>query len=99
MKGRPFLRVKSPEPREWHNLASWREEHNWDQHGTMADITATRDPDKPEFHERKGDVKSLAGYKDTDSDLYGHPIAGHRLAGPFADLTTGPESRKVDPRQ
>jgi hypothetical protein len=23
----PFLRVKFPEPPEWHNLQSWREEH------------------------------------------------------------------------
>jgi hypothetical protein len=33
--GQPFLRVKFPEPAEWHNLASWREEHNWDEHGAM----------------------------------------------------------------
>ena len=98
--GQPFLRVKFPEPPEWHNLASWREEHHWDEHGTMADITATLDADKLELTlSVKGDIKPLAVYKDIDSDFYGHSIAGERMPGPFADLTTGPESRKVDPRQ
>jgi hypothetical protein len=98
--GQPFLRVKFPEPAEWHNLASWREEHHWDEHGTMADITATLDPDKLELNlSVKGDIKPMAVFKDIDSDFYGHTISGDRLPAPFADLTTGPESRKVDPRQ
>jgi len=100
LMGQPFLRVKFPEPAEWHNLASWREEHHWDQHGTMADIAATLDPDKLELTlSVKGDIKALAVYKDIDSDFYGHIIQGERLPGPFAELTTGPESSKVDPRQ
>ena len=37
----PFLRVKFPDPAEWDNLESWREQHGWDQNGTMADITAS----------------------------------------------------------
>ncbi|HME58696.1 MAG TPA: right-handed parallel beta-helix repeat-containing protein [Terracidiphilus sp.] len=96
----PFLRVKTPEPPEWHNLKSWREEHNWDQNGAMADITAVLDPDKLELIMTvKGNIKPLAKYKGIDSDFYGHTITGDRLAGPFTDLTQGPESRKVDPRQ
>ena len=96
----PFLRVKFPEPPEWHNLSSWREEHNWDQNGAMADITAALDSDKLELIMTvKGEIKPLAKYKGIDSDFYGHTIAGDRLAGPFADLTQGPESRTVDPRQ
>jgi len=96
----PFLRVKTPEPPEWHNLKSWREEHNWDQNGAMADIAAALDPDKLELIMTvKGEIKPLAKYKGIDSDFYGHTIAGDRLAGPFADLTQGPELRKVDPRQ
>ena len=47
----------------------------------------------------KGDMKPLAAYKGIDSDFYGRTVEGDRMAGPFADLTTGPESRKVDPRQ
>jgi hypothetical protein len=96
----PFLRVKFPEPPEWHNLPSWREEHNWDLHGAMADITAALDPDKLELTMSvKGDIKPLAEYKGIDSDFFGRTIAGDRMAGPFTDLTTGPELRKVDPRQ
>ena len=34
--GAPFLRVKFPEPAEWHNLESWREEYGWDKNGAMA---------------------------------------------------------------
>jgi hypothetical protein len=96
----PFLRIKFPEPPEWHNLSSWREQHNWDLHGGMADITAALDPDKLELTMSvKGDIKPLEEYKGIDSDFYGHTLGGDRVAGPFADLTTGPESRKVDPRQ
>jgi len=96
----PFLRVKTPEPPEWHNLKSWREEHNWDLNGAMADITAALDPDKLELTMTvKGEIKPLAAYKGIDSDFFGHTIAGERLAGPFANLTQGPELRKVDPRQ
>ena len=96
----PFLRVKFPEPPEWHNLSSWREEHNWDLHGAMADISAALDPDKLELTMSvKGDIKPLAEYKGIDSDFFGHTVSGDRMAGPFTDPTTGPELRKVDPRQ
>ena len=43
---RPLLRVKFPEPPEWDNLESWREQHGWDKKGAMADIVANLDPDK-----------------------------------------------------
>lgn len=96
----PFLRVKFPEPPEWHNLSSWREEHKWDLQGTMANITASLDPDRLELTlSVKGDIKAAPVYKDIDSDFYGHALAGDRVAGPFVDLTTGPATRKVDPRQ
>jgi hypothetical protein len=96
----PFLRVKFPEPPEWHNLASMREEYKWELNGAMADITAVLDPDKLELTMSvTGDIKPLAAYKEIDSDFYGHTITGNRVAGPFADLTTGPGLRKVDPRQ
>lgn len=42
--GQPYLRVKTPEPAEWHNLKSWREEHGWDKHGAEGQITAVLDP-------------------------------------------------------
>ncbi len=99
MFGQPFLRVKFPEPAEWHNLKSWREEHSWDTHGAMADITAALDPDKLELTLTvKGDVKPMAAYKGIDSDFFGKPVGGDRIAGPFADMLTASGTRSVDPR-
>lgn len=68
----PILRVKFPEPPEWHNLESWREEHGWDKNGIMADITAVLDPDKLELTMTvKGDLKRAAAYKGIDADFFG----------------------------
>jgi len=95
----PFLRVKTPEPPEWHDLRSWREQHGWDTHGTMAEIGATLDPDKFELTLTvKGDVSAAAAYKGIDSDFFGHTIGADRLPGPFADLLTTTGPRKIDPR-
>ena len=95
----PFLRVKFPEPPEWDNLESWREQHGWDKNGTMAEITAKLDPDALTLTMAvKGDVKPLPVYGNIDTDFYGHSNTGaNRPPGPFADLrTTGP--RPIDPR-
>ena len=95
----PFLRVKTPEPAEWHNLKSWREEHGWDMHGTMADVTAVLDPDKLELTLGvKGDVKAAAPFKGIDLDFFGKPVSGDRLPGPFADILTASGMRSIDPR-
>lgn len=95
---RPFLRVKFPEPPEWHNLQSWREEHGWDKNGTMADIDANLDPNALTLTLTvKGDVKPAAAYKGIDSDFFGHAISGERMPGPFKDLSSM-EVRSVDPR-
>jgi parallel beta-helix repeat protein len=95
----PFLRVKTPEPPEWHNLESWREEHGWDKNGAMAEITALLDPDKLELTMTvKGDVKRAASYKGIDADFFGRPVNGDRMPGPFADLSTESKTRSVDPR-
>jgi len=95
----PFLRVKTPEPPEWDNLKSWREQRGWDMNGAMADITATLDPDKLELTiSVKGDLKPAAAYKGIDTDFFGHTVSGDRLAGPFTDLTTETGTRSVDPR-
>ena len=97
--GEPFLRIKTPEPPEWHNLKSWREEHGWDMNGAMADITALLDPDKLELNlVVKGDLKPAAAYKGIDADFFGHPVAGDRMPGPFADLLNATETRSIDPR-
>lgn len=99
MFAQPFLRIKTPEPPEWHNLVSWREQHGWDLHGAMADITATLDPDTLELTMTvKGDVKPLPAYKGIDTDFFGKPVSSDRVAGPFADLLTVTGVRKVDPR-
>jgi hypothetical protein len=98
----PFLRVKFPEPAEWHNLESWREEHGWDKSGAMAEIIALLDPDKLELTiSVKGDVKRAAAYKGIDADFFGRPVNGNRMPGPFADLSTESQEsqpRSVDPR-
>ena len=97
--GEPFLRIKTPEPPEWHNLKSWREEHGWDMNGAMADITALLDPDKLELNlVVKGDLKPAAAYKGIDADFFGHPVAGDRMPGPFANLLNETGTRSIDPR-
>jgi len=96
----PFLRVKFPEPPEWDNLESWREQHGWDKSGAMANITAELDPDKLTLTMTvKGNLKPLPIYKNISSDFYGHTIGGSdRMPGPFADLTTTTGPRSIDPR-
>ena len=95
----PFLRVKFPEPAEWHNLVSWRDAHGWDMHGTMADITAKLDPDTLQLTMTvKGDVKPLPDFKSIDTDFFGKPAGAERVAGPFADMMTAGGARSVDPR-
>jgi hypothetical protein len=95
----PFLRVKFPEPPEWHNLQSWREQHGWDKDGTMAEISADLDPDKLTLTLTvKGEVKPAGAYKRIDTDYFGNTISGDRLPGPFADLTTMTAPRNIDPR-
>jgi hypothetical protein len=97
--GQPILRVKTPEPPEWDDLQSWREQRGWDMNGTMADIAAVLDPDTLELNLTvKGDVKPAAAYKGIDTDFFGKTIDGDRVAGPFADLLTTSGTRKVDPR-
>jgi hypothetical protein len=97
--GAPYLRVKFPEPQEWHNLESWREEHGWDMNGALATITAVMDPDKLELTlSMKGDVKRAPVYKRIDTDFFGRPVTGGRMPGPFADLGREPATRSIDPR-
>ena len=80
-----ILRVKFPDPPEWDNLESWREQHGWDQNGTMADITANLDPDKLVLTMTvKGNVHPLPIFKNIDADFYGHTITRRRPhAGPI----------------
>ena len=96
----PFLRVKFPEPPEWDNLESWREQRGWDKNGAMAEVTANLNPDTLQLNMTvKGDVKRLPVYSGIDVDFYGHAISGtDRLPGPFADLTTMTGLRPIDPR-
>lgn len=96
----PFLRVKFPEPPEWDNLESWRDQHGWDKNGTLATITATLDPDTLMLTMKvTGDVKPLPVYGGIDVDFYGHAVSGaDRMPGPFTDLTTMTGPRSIDPR-
>ncbi len=84
---------------EWDDLESWREQRGWDMNGAMADITASLDPDTLELTlTAKGDVKALPPFKGIDSDFFGKPVSGDRVAGPFADLMTLSGPLHVDPR-
>ncbi|HZP03329.1 MAG TPA: right-handed parallel beta-helix repeat-containing protein [Terracidiphilus sp.] len=96
----PYLRVKFPEPPEWDNLESWREQHGWDKNGTTVEITATLDLDSLTLKmTTKGEIKPLPVYSNIDVDFYGHTVAAtERLAGPFTDLTTMTDPRSIDPR-
>ena len=97
--GNPYLRVKTPEPPEWHNLMSWREQHNWDMKGAEGKITVTLDPDKLTLSLAvESDVKPVPAWKGIGTDFYGKPVSGDRLPGPFPDLLTGPATRNIDPR-
>lgn len=94
----PFLRVKFPEPAEWDNLESWREQRGWDKNGAMAQITADLNPDKLKLTLTvTGDVKPAAAFKGIDSDFFGHTASGERMPGPFEDLSSV-GTRNVDPR-
>ncbi len=67
--------------------------------GALADITAMLDPDTLDLTLAvKGDLKPLPPYKGIDTDFFGKPISGDRIAGPFADLLTESGPRHVDPR-
>ena len=97
--GLPYLRVKFPEPQEWDNLDSWRDQHDWDKQGTTAEVTAKVDPDALQTEVTvKGDVKPLPAYANIDVDFYGHAVSGDRVPGPFADLLTKSGSRGIDQR-
>ena len=97
--GQPILRVKFPEPPEWDDLQSWREQRGWDMNGTMAQIAASLDPDTLQLTLTvKGDVKPLPQFKGIDSDFFGKPVNGDRVAGPFADMMTHTGPLHVDPR-
>lgn len=97
--GGPYLRVKYPEPPEWDNLKSWREQRGWDEHGATAEIDADLDPDRLELtFAAKGEVKPAPIYKGIDTDFFGKPVSGDRGPGPFGELMTQASPRRVDPR-
>ena len=97
--GGPYLRVKYPEPAEWDNLKSWREQRQWDEHGATAEIDVEFDADKLELtFAAKSDVNAGPVFKGIDTDLFGKAVSGDRGPGPFADLMMQTGVRKVDPR-
>ena len=97
--GQPYLRVKTPEPAEWHSLKSWREEHGWDKHGAESPITAVLDLDKLTLQLKiDNTMEPAAVWKSIDTDFFGKHVNGDRLPGPFADQLTGPVERSIDPR-
>jgi hypothetical protein len=97
--GQPYLRVKTPEPAEWHNLKSWREEHGWDKHGAEGQITAVLDADKLTLQLKiDTEIEPAPAWKAIDSNFFGKQVIGDRPPGPFADVRKGPAERSIDPR-
>lgn len=94
-----LFRVKFPEPEQWYNLESAREDLGWEENGTLADIAAELDPDKLELIlSIDGEVKPLPALSGITSDFHGNPVAGDRVAGPFPDILTHTGVRNIDPR-
>jgi parallel beta-helix repeat protein len=97
--GQPVFRIKFPEPPEYHDLESLREEYGWEKNGAMGAIKASLDPDKLTLTLGvKSEIKPLPAWKAIDADFYGKPVAGERLPGPFADLLSNSGERSIDPR-
>jgi parallel beta-helix repeat protein len=97
--GTPVLRVKFPEPPEYHDLSSMREEYGWEKNGAGGTIDATLDPDKLTLTlSVKSEIKPLPAWKSIDADFFGHAVTGDRLPGPFTDLLTNAGARSIDPR-
>ena len=97
--GQPYLRVKTPEPAEWHNLKSWREEHGWDKHGAEGHTAATLDPDKLTLQLKiEGAIEPVAAWKAIDTDFFGKQVNGARMPGPFGDVRNSSAERPIDPR-
>ena len=96
--GSPVLRVKFPEPPEWHDLDSMREEYGWEKNGALGTIDAALDVEKLTLTLTvKSEIKALPAWKSIDTDFFGHAVKGDRLPGPFADLNAT-EPRSIDPR-
>ncbi|WP_442888270.1 right-handed parallel beta-helix repeat-containing protein [Congregicoccus parvus] len=94
-----IIRVKSPEPPQWHNLESAREDLGWEKDGAMANVSADLDPDALTLTLAiEGDVKPLPPFHGIDTDFYGNPVAGQRPPGPFSDVLTHSAARSIDPR-
>ncbi len=94
-----ILRIKFPEPQQWHSLASAREDLGWEQRGAMAQVTARLDPATLELSLTvEGEVPVLPVYRGLDTDFYGNPVRGDRPPGPFGDLLSHSGARNIDPR-
>ena len=100
MGRRGFLRILRPEPQQWLDLEFWRQQYGWDKNGAMLEADVTFDPDTlaltVTLHNALPRVKVFHGI---NTDFLGRTSEATRLPGPLADLDSGYQARKVDPRQ
>jgi hypothetical protein len=100
-RGGGYLRIFSPAPEQWLDLAAWREFYGWDKNGALGTAEA------PSFDIEKLVVTFVPGaqwpkvslFNSIDTDLFGQPAGQTRTPGPFADLEKGYRQKSIDPRQ
>jgi hypothetical protein len=95
-----FLRILSPAPPQWLDLAAWSEFHGWDANGQMAEMEMTLDPDKLDLMlSVKGALSRMSAYPGVTTDFFGRKSPSTRPAGPFPDIGSGDLRKNVDPRR
>ncbi len=97
-----YLRILSPEPQQWLDVAAGREFYGWEKNGAVGAVEELSfDIDKLTMTlVPRGEWPRMALFNSIDTDLFGAPAGGEaRSPGPFANLTTGFRQRSIDPRQ
>ena len=99
--GGGYLRIFTPAPEQWLDIAAWREFYGWDKNGATGTVEA------PSFDIEKLIMTFVPGaqwpkvnlFNSIDTDLFGQTAGQTRMPGPFADLDKGYKQRSIDPRQ
>jgi hypothetical protein len=93
-----YLRILTPEPQQWLDLAAVRDFYGWDKNGALATLQVNFDPDRLELTMTSdGPVPKVGLFNHIDTDMFGKAAGESRLPGPFTDPGTRPV-RQVDPR-
>ncbi|MFB3776489.1 MAG: right-handed parallel beta-helix repeat-containing protein [Bryobacteraceae bacterium] len=98
-RGSGYIRILAPEPQQWLDVAAWREFYGQEKNGALGTLKEVSfDPDKLELTILPtGDLPKVPVFNNVDTDFFGRPAAGPRVAGPFSDLQAGYSKRSVDP--